>query len=102
MPVGPKQSCDRKLTHDLNALLQTWTVVRDLLECGPSDLNFVVEIDNDGFGHGSVILMFDSQEALDKFSSDPQSLSAFEAAVKHAKDGSITVYEADATIHSLV
>jgi hypothetical protein len=39
------------LIDDLNALLQTWSVQRDLLESGPSDLDFVVEMDNDGFGH---------------------------------------------------
>jgi len=39
------------LTTDLTALLQTWSPLRDLLESGPSDDNFVVEIDNDGFGH---------------------------------------------------
>ena len=39
------------LIKDLSALLQTWTVQRDLLESGPNDGNFVVEIDNDGFGH---------------------------------------------------
>ncbi len=39
------------LVNDLSALLQTWTVQRDLLESGPSDLNFVVEMDNDGYGH---------------------------------------------------
>jgi predicted phage baseplate assembly protein len=39
------------LIKDLSALLQTWTVQRDLLESGPNDGDFVVEIDNDGFGH---------------------------------------------------
>jgi hypothetical protein len=39
------------LISDLNALLQTWSVKRDLLESGPSDLGFVVEVDNDGYGH---------------------------------------------------
>jgi predicted phage baseplate assembly protein len=39
------------LKYDLNALLQTWSVKRDLLESGPGDLNFVVEVDNDGYGH---------------------------------------------------
>jgi len=40
-----------ELTNDLNALLQTWTVERDLLESGPNDRNFVVEMDNNGYGH---------------------------------------------------
>ena len=39
------------LKTDLAALLQSWSALRDLLESGPSDDNFVVEIDNDGFGH---------------------------------------------------
>jgi len=39
------------LITDLKALLHTWTVKRDLLENGPSDLDFVVEADNDGYGH---------------------------------------------------
>ena len=39
------------LISDLNALLQIWSVKRDLLESGPSDLDFVVEVDNDGYGH---------------------------------------------------
>jgi hypothetical protein len=39
------------LITDLKALLQTWSVKRDLLESGPSDLDFVVEVDNDGYGH---------------------------------------------------
>jgi predicted phage baseplate assembly protein len=39
------------LTTDLNALLQTWTPKQDLLESGPDDRDFVVEIDNDGYGH---------------------------------------------------
>ncbi|MGH9497271.1 MAG: putative baseplate assembly protein [Candidatus Sulfotelmatobacter sp.] len=39
------------LTTDLTALLQTWLPLRDLLESGPSDDNFVVEPDNKGFGH---------------------------------------------------
>ena len=39
------------LSNDLKALLQTWSVKRDLLESGPGDLDFVVEIDNDGYGH---------------------------------------------------
>jgi hypothetical protein len=40
-----------ELTTDLNVLLQTWSVQRDLLESGPNDLQFVVEMDNNGYGH---------------------------------------------------
>lgn len=39
------------LIADLKALLETWSVKRDLLESGPDDLDFVVELDNDGYGH---------------------------------------------------
>lgn len=39
------------LEADLNALIQTWTARRDLLESGPDDLVFVVEMDDDGYGH---------------------------------------------------
>jgi hypothetical protein len=39
------------LVTDLSALLQTWSVRRDLLESGPDDLDFVAEVDNEGFGH---------------------------------------------------
>jgi hypothetical protein len=39
------------LITDLKALLETWTVKRDLLESGPGDLDFVVEVDNDGYSH---------------------------------------------------
>ena len=39
------------LIADLSSLLQTWSVRRDLLESGPDDLDFVGEVDNDGFGH---------------------------------------------------
>ncbi|MFI5456621.1 MAG: putative baseplate assembly protein [Isosphaerales bacterium] len=39
------------LVADLNALLETWTPVRDLLESGPDDRSFVVEMDDDGYGH---------------------------------------------------
>jgi hypothetical protein len=31
--------------------VSTWTPMRDLLESGPEDLNFVVEMDNDGYAH---------------------------------------------------
>ncbi|HUH62418.1 MAG TPA: putative baseplate assembly protein [Terracidiphilus sp.] len=39
------------LITDMTALIESWTVERDLLESGPSDMEFVVEIDNDGYGH---------------------------------------------------
>jgi hypothetical protein len=39
------------LENDLNGLLQTWSPQRDLLESGFNDNDFVVEMDNDGFGH---------------------------------------------------
>lgn len=39
------------LVSDLKALLQTWSVKRDLLDSGASDRDFVVEIDDDGVGH---------------------------------------------------
>lgn len=36
---------------DLGTLLQPWSPQRDLLESGPNDNDFVVEMDNDGYGH---------------------------------------------------
>lgn len=36
---------------DLTDLLQPWAAKRDLLESGPSDFDFVVEIDDAGYGH---------------------------------------------------
>jgi hypothetical protein len=39
------------LIRDLEAVSQSWSVARDLLDSGPTDLAFVAEIDNDGFGH---------------------------------------------------
>jgi hypothetical protein len=39
------------LINDLSGLLQRWTVQRDLLESGPDDFDFVVEVDDDGYGH---------------------------------------------------
>ena len=39
------------LIGDLTSLLQTWTIQRDLLESGPDDLDFVVEMDNNGYGN---------------------------------------------------
>jgi hypothetical protein len=39
------------LIADLTALLQAWLPVADLLESGPNDFSFVVEMDNDGYGH---------------------------------------------------
>jgi predicted phage baseplate assembly protein len=49
MPLPPALS--ESLINDLTSLVQTWTVQRDLLESGPDDLDFVVEMDNDGYGH---------------------------------------------------
>jgi hypothetical protein len=39
------------LSADLNALLATWSPLRDLLESGPDDLSFVAEMDDDGRAH---------------------------------------------------
>jgi hypothetical protein len=39
------------LIADFTAMLQTWFPVRDLLESGPNDRSFVVEMDNCGYGH---------------------------------------------------
>jgi hypothetical protein len=39
------------LVAELNAILESWTPVRDLLESGPDDRGFVVEMDDDGYGH---------------------------------------------------
>jgi predicted phage baseplate assembly protein len=39
------------LLADLNALLENWQPVTDLLESGANDLSFVVEMDNGGRGH---------------------------------------------------
>lgn len=48
-PLDPKIAA--ALVTDLTALLETWSAVRDLLASGSSDLQFVVEEDNDGMGH---------------------------------------------------
>lgn len=39
------------LLGDLNALLETWVAKADLLESGPDDNNFVVEMDDEGYAH---------------------------------------------------
>lgn len=39
------------LVTDLTALLQSWSPNSDLLESGPTDMEFVVETDNDGYGN---------------------------------------------------
>ena len=39
------------LLKDLNALLESWLPVADLLESGAGDFSFVVEMDDDGHGH---------------------------------------------------
>ena len=49
LPLPPTLATD--LINDLEALLQAWSVQRDLLESGPNDLEFVVEMDNNGYGH---------------------------------------------------
>ncbi len=49
LPLKPTLAA--ALITDLKALLQTWTGKRDLLESGPGDLDFVVEVDNNGYGH---------------------------------------------------
>jgi hypothetical protein len=41
----------RALVKDLTALLETWHPKSDLLESGPDDADFVVEMDNDGYAH---------------------------------------------------
>jgi len=59
------------LITDLTALLGIWTPLRDLLESGPDDNNFVVEMDNDGYAH----LRFGD----DNLGQMPQAGTAFEA-----------------------
>ena len=49
LPLPPTLVTD--LINDLEALLQAWSVQRDLLESGPNNLEFVVEMDNNGYGH---------------------------------------------------
>jgi len=49
--VPLKPDLQAALIRDLNALLQTWSVKSDLLESGADDFDFVVEVDNDGYGH---------------------------------------------------
>jgi len=53
--VGPLKTQYPKLftalVADLTALLQTWWPRLDLLESGPNDRVFVVEVDNNGYGH---------------------------------------------------
>jgi hypothetical protein len=39
------------LLADLNSMLESWEPVTDLLESGPNNLSFVVEMDNGGQGH---------------------------------------------------
>lgn len=47
----PPPTLLQKLVHDLTALIETWRARPDLLESGPRDAHFVVEIDNDGYAH---------------------------------------------------
>ncbi len=61
-----------ELVADLSAFLETWTPVRDLLESGPDDENFVVEMDNDGhahlrFGDGQLGRMPDAGTAFEAY-----------------------------------
>ncbi|HEX4708655.1 MAG TPA: putative baseplate assembly protein [Candidatus Udaeobacter sp.] len=51
--VGGEPSLDllTALTTDLNALLQAWSARRDLLSSQSDDLQFVVEMDNEGRAH---------------------------------------------------
>ncbi len=49
VPLPPALSA--ALIADLLALLRAWSVKRDLLESGPSDSDFVAEVDNDGHAH---------------------------------------------------
>lgn len=55
-------------------------------------------IDNDGFGHGTVVVLFDTQEALDKFSVDSEGQAFFTTASSHAVES--LAYEADATVQN--
>jgi len=48
-PLDPKLAA--ALVADLTALLESWSVTRDLLASGPGDRDFVVEEDNEGMGH---------------------------------------------------
>ena len=48
-PLSPALLAD--LRADLNGLLRTWEPLFDLLRSGPDDLNFVVEVDNEGRAH---------------------------------------------------
>jgi len=58
------------LEADLRALIQTWTPLSDLLESGPDDRVFVVEMDDAGYGHvrfgdGSLGLLPDAGTAFE-------------------------------------
>lgn len=83
----------------LLSVIERWKSGRGKALAGCNQL--ITCIDNDGFGQGSVIILFDTQEALDKFSADSESSKAFEDAVSHANGESVVVYEADAAVHSL-
>jgi hypothetical protein len=48
---SPPAGLPENLVKDLTALLETWLPKSDLLENGPDDTDFVVEIDNDGYAH---------------------------------------------------
>ena len=62
------------LVKDMTALLENWLPKSDLLESGPDDAVFVVEIDNDGYAH----LRF-GDGALGRM---PEAGTAFEAAYR--------------------
>jgi predicted phage baseplate assembly protein len=47
LPAGLRAA----LVADLSAMVEVWSPQRDLLESGPDDASFVVEMDNDGFAH---------------------------------------------------
>ncbi|HZP03451.1 MAG TPA: putative baseplate assembly protein [Terracidiphilus sp.] len=49
LPLPPALSA--ALIADMTTLVETWSAKRDLLESGPGDRDFVVETDNDGYGH---------------------------------------------------
>jgi hypothetical protein len=58
------------LVADLSDLLETWSPLSDLLESGPNDRSFVVEMDDDGYGHirfgdGNLGLMPDAGAAFE-------------------------------------
>jgi len=66
----PEISLTGTITTPEGQTATTWTPLRDLLESGPDDSNFVVEMDNDGyanlrFGDGQLGRMPDAGTAFD-------------------------------------